>query len=243
MSRRRAVVTGGGTGIGRATAERLLATGTEVLLVGRRPDVLAATAAALGDGATWHAADLGDPDQVDALAARLDRLGVLVANAGASAARPGPGSAGQAEVWLATFRVNVLSTVLLAEAVLPLLTAQPGGRVVAVGSRAALTGGASPAYVAAKAALHGWVLSTAARVGPLGGTANLVAPGYTAGTELVAGRIPPDRHDALLRAIAAGRPGTTDEIAAAITFLASPDASYVNGQVLSVDGGVVPPGT
>jgi 3-oxoacyl-[acyl-carrier protein] reductase len=135
----------------------------------------------------------------------------------------------------------VLSAVLLTSALLPLVR-RPGGRVIIVGSRAAATGGASPAYVAAKAALSGWVLALAAQVGPEGITANVVAPGYTAGTELLTGRMPADRHERIVAGIAAGRPAEPEEVAAVIRFLASADASYVSGQVLSVDGGVRPAG-
>jgi len=146
-----------------------------------------------------------------------------------------------ADSWLEAYRANALSAVLLTAALEPLLP-HSGGRVVLVGCKAATTGGATPAYVAAKAALNGWVLSLAARLGPSRTTANVVAPGYTADTELVAGRIPPDRHAALLTGIAAGRPASSEEVAAMVRFLASPAAAYVNGQVLAVDGGVVPAG-
>lgn len=255
MSARRpvAVVSGGGTGIGRAAASGLLADGLDLVLLGRRLDVLEQTAKALGDSAPAMGrvsalrCDAGDPEDVERCAARIAAaypvVDVVVANAGAAAAK----LAADAELgevaasWLDAYRANVLSAVLLTTSLEPLL-ARPGGRVVLIGSRAASTGGATPAYVAAKAALNGWVLSLATRLGPEGITANVVAPGYTADTELVAGRIPPERHAALLSGIAAGRPARPEDVAAVVRFLAKESAAYVNGQVLTVDGGVVPTG-
>lgn len=250
--RRLAVVSGGGTGIGRACAAGLADDGFDVVLLGRRAHVLDDAAAELtgrpGAGTVTAArCDVADPADVTRWAATLGTSGggvdVVVNNAGAPARRTGPEAplAEVADAWQAAWRANVLSAVLLTTALVPLLT-RPGGRVVLIGSRAALTGGSTPAYVAAKAALQGWGLNLAATLGPEGVTANLIAPGYTAGTELVAGRIPPERHAALLAGTAAGRPGRPEEVAAAVRFLAGPAAGYVNGQVLGVDGGVRPPG-
>jgi 3-oxoacyl-[acyl-carrier protein] reductase len=223
-----------------------------VVLVGRRDDVLARAAAALGrrpgrGTVTAAPCDVSDPAAVGRWVAELrsvvDVVDVVVNNAGAPARRTRPDSPLQevAEAWLGAWRANVLSAVLLTTALTPLL-ARPGGRVILVGSRAATTGGSTPAYVAAKAALNGWVLSLAAALGPEGITANVVAPGYTEGTELLAGRIPAERHAALLAATAAGRAAQPEEVAAVVGFLAGASAAYVNGQVLGVDGGVRPAG-
>jgi len=169
------VVSGGGTGIGLAVAAGLRDDGLDVVLLGRRTEVLDRAVRSLDGKApgsvTALRCDAGDPDDVqrcaDALAERYPAVDVVVANAGAPASRPGA-SAFLAEVassWVDAYRANVLSAVLLTTAHEPLLP-QPGGRVVLVGSKAATTGGSTPAYVAAKAALNGWVLSLAARLGP-----------------------------------------------------------------------------
>ena len=246
-----AVVSGGGTGIGRATAAALAADGMDVVILGRRAEVLRTAAEGInqyrpaGSGElSWVRADVSDPAETvqaaEVIRERQPVIDVVVNNAGGSV-RSGAGLGELATAWLEAYRKNVISAVLLTSALLPLVR-RPGGRVIIVGSRAAATGGASPAYVAAKAALSGWVLSLAAQLGPEGITANVVAPGYTAGTELLTGRMPGERHERIVAGIAAGRPAQPEEIAAVIRFLASAEASYVSGQVLSVDGGVSPAG-
>jgi 3-oxoacyl-[acyl-carrier protein] reductase len=249
---RLAVVSGGGTGIGRAIAEALLADGDDVLILGRRPEVVAAAAedmnARAADGfgaASWLAADLAEPGDVRRVGHVVEvqgrKVGVIVANAGAPASRVEGDLEQAAAAWNSAFRANVLTAVLLVHALEPLL-ARPGGRVVLVGSQSAVTGGASDPYVAAKSALHGWVLSLAARLGPDGVTANLVSPGYTEGTELVSGRISTERHQALVARTALGRPASTAEIASVVGFVSAREASYLTGQVVAVDGGTLPAG-
>lgn len=158
-----------------------------------------------------------------------------------------PTCAGLADAWIATYRVNTVGAVLVTTALESMLP-RPGGRVVLVGSSAARTGGASPArtggaspaYVAAKAALEGYARSTAARLGPVGITVNVIAPGFTDGTELLAGRMSDERRARLLATITLGRAAEPDEIAGTITFLASSDAGYLTGEVVPVDGGHTP---
>jgi 3-oxoacyl-[acyl-carrier protein] reductase len=244
--RRTAVVSGGGTGIGLASAARLVAAEVEVLLTGRRADRLETAADDLRAqvaNAVVHTvvADVSTPEGAatvrDAAQRHLGGVDVVVANAGSPAPPPGDDLASLAESWTATFRGNTLSAVLLVAALDPLLRA-PGGRVVVIGSAAASRGNSTASYAAAKAALEAWVRRAANDLGPRGITINVVAPGYTAGTELVAGRISDERHALLVRAVSLERAAEADEIAAVVEFLASEGSSYVTGQTLTADGGL-----
>jgi 3-oxoacyl-[acyl-carrier protein] reductase len=144
-------------------------------------------------------------------------------------------------VWESTIRGNLMSAVLMTEALLPHVTS-PGGRIVIVGSFAAQFGNGSIAYSAAKSALQTYVVSLTRTQGPRGITCNVVAPGYTGDTELVIGRISEERHASLVSGIAAGRSASSQEIANVIDFLASPGASFVSGQTVTANGGVMFPG-
>jgi 3-oxoacyl-[acyl-carrier protein] reductase len=241
---RRAVVSGGGTGIGRAIAARLAADGCDVVIVGRRAEVLARTAGELNaelpaPRVSARAADLTEPDEVAELADGLAANGpvdVLVNNAGGNFGRGGPGLAGVAAEWEADLRGNVLPPVLLTTALRPVL-ARPGGRVVVLSSIAALRGPGS--YGGSKAALQAWALGLASQLAGDGVTVNVVAPGFVPDTEFWTGRLDDEAMATRLAQIPAGRAGTPAEVAAAVAYLAAPDAGWTTGQIVQVNGGTL----
>jgi len=162
---------------------------------------------------------------------------VLVNNAGGNFGGGGEDLAAVAAAWEADVRGNVLPSVLLTTALLPSL-ARPGGRVVVMSSIAALRGPGS--YGGAKAALHAWALGLATRVAADGITVNVVAPGFVPDTEFWAGRLSDELVADRVGQIPAGRPGTPGEVAAAVAYLAAPDAGWTTGQILQVNGGTLP---
>lgn len=240
MRMRSVLVSGGGTGIGRAVAAAFCARGDQVTILGRRADVLRATAKELGGRFPVRTVvvDLTDPaaleDVLDSLPERVD---VLVNNAGRRGSAPdGEGLRAVAEQWRRDLGDIVLPAVLLTAAVEPRLT-RPGGRIVTIGSIAALRGNGS--YGAGKAALHAWNLDLAHRLGRHGVTANVVVPGYVAGTEFFGA--PPDSVELERRAGQAlvQRVGLPEDVAAAVQFLASPEAGYISAEFLNCSGGTV----
>jgi 3-oxoacyl-[acyl-carrier protein] reductase len=245
MGDRLAVVSGGGTGMGAATAQALVEDGFDVLIVGRRSDVLSATAERINKqcdrpGAVRRvAADLTDPDHVArVVAAVADRpVDVVVNNAGGYLGGDTATLTGVAAHWRANLDANVLTAVLLTEALLPRVR-RPGGRIILISSIAAQRGGGG-AYSAAKAALHGWAYDLAGRLGPEQVTVNVVSPGYITDTEFFGDRMTADGHARRVAATLVGRAGEPYEIAAAIRYLAGPAAGFVTGQVLGVNGGSV----
>ena len=236
---RLAVVTGGGTGIGRATAGMLAGEGYDVLIVGRRPDVLADAVKWISPQATAVPADVADPAQipavVEAVAGRP--VDVLVNNAGAFVGGDDSTLDGVAAQWRATFDSNVLTAVLSTTALLPLLR-RPGGKIILTSSIAAQRGGGGP-YSAAKAALHGYMLDLATQLGADGVTANVIAPGYVVDSEFFDGRMTPEGHRSRVDATLLKRPGEPQDIAEAVRWLVGPGGGFVTGQIINVNGGSV----
>ncbi len=244
---RRIVITGAGSGLGRAVAHRLLEEQPSFALVGRRLSALEETAALLREAdpaidVTVHSADLTDPVAVANAAAEITTgpaVDVLVLNAGGNfGVSGGSGLAAVAEAWRADFDGNVLTTVLLAHALRDHIAA-PGGRIVAMSSVAGIRG--SGAYGAAKAAVNAWVWSEASRLATTGVTVNAVAPGFVPETDFWHDRIEADPGivDDRVGQIPMGRPGTPQEVAEAVAYLASPEAGWTTGQILQVNGGTV----
>jgi 3-oxoacyl-[acyl-carrier protein] reductase len=239
-----AIVSGGGTGIGRAIARALAANGEQVRILGRRGPVLEEAAASINaevgeERVAALAIDLTDPVAVAALPERLEgRVRAVVANAGGTGPpRPSDDLAGVAAELRASFDANVLTAVLLTEALLPRL-ARPGGRVVLMSSIAAQRGGGR-GYAPSKAALHGYAYTLASELGREGITVNAVAPGFVEDTEFFGTTMTAERRDALVGTTMVGRAGRPEDVAAAVSYLVAPAAGYVTGQVLSVNGGAV----
>ncbi|WP_419996454.1 SDR family NAD(P)-dependent oxidoreductase [Streptomyces boninensis] len=239
------VISGGGTGIGLAAAELFAQGGDTPVLIGRRADVLERAAGKV-PGAVVCAADLAEPAGARRVAAfveeRFGSVDVVVNSAGGNGLlEPAAGAEGAdpldvvAHDWATNFRINVLTAALLTEA----LKAQiaDGGSVLFLSSIAAYRGSGSGAYAAAKAALHPYAHDLARQLGPRRITVNLVAPGYTEGTEFFGDGIPEERRQQRIGETVTGRAGSTADIAETLRWLASPAAQHVTSQVIQVNGG------
>lgn len=230
------VVTGGGTGIGKAIAARFARDGAQTITTGRRLEVLEQAVDEIGGDVRAHCFDASQPDQVARFADEVGEVDVLVNNAGGNTDfdRQAPnGLADTAAAWRSNFEANVVSAVLMTTALRPAM--RPGGAIITIGSIAADKGAGS--YGAAKAAVASWNVDLAREVGPAGITANVVSPGYIAETEFFRDVLTGDRKRALIAATMTGRAGAPDDIAAMVTFLASGQARQITGQVFAVNGG------
>ncbi|MGN8026824.1 SDR family NAD(P)-dependent oxidoreductase [Microbacterium sp. 22242] len=237
-----AVISGGGSGIGLASALRLARDGFDITILGRREGVLREAAERIrtqspAAQARTVVADLQDPAAVERAAAEIEgAVDVLLNNAGGNVLDRGEGLAGIAANYDANFRLNVLTAVLLTEALLPRIT-RPGGRIISISSIAALRG--ANGYGAAKAAIHGWMMGLAADLAADGVTVNAIAPGYVPDTGFWDGRRTPEIVASRLAQVPMNRPGTPDEVAGAVSYLAGPDGGWTTGQIVQVNGGAL----
>lgn len=234
------VITGAGSGIGRATAQTVARPDTSLVLVGRRRAALEATAAELPDGTPVRivVADLATPEGAADLASAtigLHLTGLALLAGGLEGESDLPGLAGIAESWIGSYRANVLTAVLAVEALKPQLA--DGASIVATSSIAAATGGGS--YGAAKAALTPWMRDLARTLGPRNITANLIAPGFTEDTEFFGTAMTSARRQRLIDATMSKRAGIPEDVAATIAFLLSPVSRHITGQVIHINGGAL----
>jgi meso-butanediol dehydrogenase / (S,S)-butanediol dehydrogenase / diacetyl reductase len=240
-----ALVTGGAGAIGRATARRLLADGYRVAICSRAEAGVAHALAELaaGEYAVGIVGDLAEPDEarrvVDEAAARLGGLSVLI-NAHGIQGRIGTIDALEAADWMESLQTNLLAPIATSTAAIEHMTAGGGGSIVNVASIDALRVEVGvAAYGVAKAALLAFTQYAAAELADARIRVNAVAPGWVRTpmtTEII--RNAGVEHG-MWANNALGRPAEPDELAAAITFLASPQASYVTGETLVADGGQV----
>lgn len=239
------VVTGGTAGIGLATAHEVVAEGGRVVVNGRDRDRLATAVAQLGqDVAVGVPGDITDPATVAALVdvplERWSRIDAVVNNAGG-----GIGARHLEDVddedLRACLAVNLDAVFAVTRAVVPVLRDRGGGRVVNVTSLAGRDVGrfSGPQYAAAKAAVHGLTRHLSVQLARDGINVNAVAPGYVATDRAnrMYADLPAADQQAILDGTPLGRPGTPREIARAIVFLASSDASFITGATLDVNGG------
>jgi len=239
LSGQTALVTGASGGIGGAVARALHSQGAQVMVAGTRRDALGTLAAELGERAHIGLADLANPAAADRLVRdaekAMGRVDILVNNAGVT--RDALALRMDDESWRIVVEVNLTAAFRLMRAALRGMIRRRHGRVIGVTSVVAITGNAGQAnYAAAKAAMIGMSKSVAAEIGGRGITVNCIAPGAiaTAMTE----KLTAEQRARLLGAIPAGRFGAPDDVAAAVIFLASPEASYITGQTLHVNGGM-----
>jgi 3-oxoacyl-[acyl-carrier protein] reductase len=243
VTERVALVTGASRGIGRAAAVTLAADGRAVACgygsddAGAKETVRAIEDA--GGTAAAFQADVSDPDEVtamvEAVAAELGRPTIVVANAGTL--RDGLTVRYARSDWDRILAVNLSGAFATVQATLPHMMKARWGRIVVVSSVVAVRGNpGQAAYAASKAGMLGMMRAIAKEYASRGITANAVLPGLV-DTELTTGMNEQAR-SALAEAIPLGRTGTPEEVAAAIRFLASDEAGYVNGATVTVDGGL-----
>ena len=240
LAGRVALVTGAARGLGRATAERLLAAGARVALNVHRPEQAAALSRALGDDVLVRAGDVAGGHTVrDLVAEALDRFGrldILVNNA--AAAWSTRFEQITEEEWRRALDVNLTAAFLCTQAAVPAMKAQAYGRVINLSSTAGKSvstlGGAH--YTASKAGLLGLTRAAAKELGPFGITVNAVCPGLI-DTELTREHATPEDLASYARSFPIQRLGTATEVADLICFLASEQAGYITGASLDINGG------
>lgn len=239
LTGKNALVTGASGGIGAAIAQTLHASGATVALSGTRVEPLQALADALGDRAHVVPCNLSDAEAVTALpkqaAEAMGAVDILVNNAGIT--RDNLFMRMSDDEWSSVLEVNLTSTMRLCKGVIRGMMKSRWGRIVNISSVVGATGNPGQAnYAASKAGMVGMSKSIAYEVASRGITVNCVAPGFI--TTAMTDKLTDDQKTGILGQVPAGRMGDADEIAAAVLYLSSPEAAYVTGTTLHVNGGM-----
>jgi len=239
LTGRTALITGASGGIGGAVARALHAQGAQVALTGRNAAALNALAASLAERAHVIEGDLSEAGAADRIIKtaeeRMARVDILVNNAGFT--RDQLFVRMKDEDWESVLDVNLGAAFRLSRAALRGMMRARWGRIISITSIVGTTGNPGQAnYVASKAALTGMSKSLAAEVATRNVTVNCVAPGFI--VTAMTNALQPEQRDKLMAAIPSGRVGTPEDVAACVAFLAAPEAGYVTGQTIHVNGGM-----
>jgi 3-oxoacyl-[acyl-carrier protein] reductase len=240
LSGKVALITGGARGIGRATAQAFAAEGARVIVADVDAEAAEATARALGGGAIGLAIDVADPASVKSVVAtalsRTERIDVLVNNAGIT--RDASLLKTSDEAWDSVIAVNLSGTFYMTREVAAHMVARGSGAIINASSVVGVYGNFGQSnYVATKSGVIGMTRVWARELGRKGVRVNCIAPGFIA-TDMTA-KMPEDVLEGMKKKTPLGRLGAPEDVARAYVFLASDEASFINGQVLGVDGGLV----
>ena len=234
-----ALITGASGGIGAEIAKALHAQGAEVVLHGTRQAKLDELAAQLGERAHVVTANLSDRADVEGLFAKAceftGAVNILVNNAGIT--RDNLAMRMKDEEWDDVLSVNMTATMILCRSALRSMMKARWGRIVSISSIVGATGNPGQAnYAASKAGMVGFSKALAAEVASRGITVNMIAPGFIATPMTDA--LTDEQKTNLLRNVPAGKLGQADEVAAAVSFLASQEAGYITGETMHINGGM-----
>ena len=238
-----ALVTGGSRGIGRTIAIRLAMEGASVAVCSRNASSAAETAdaiTAVGVPSLSSGVDVAEADQVQGFVKQtineFGALDILVNNAGI--ARDNLTLRLKEEDWDAVLDTNLKGAFLCSKAVVRAMMKARQGRIINISSVVGITGNAGqPNYAASKAGLHGFTKSLAREVASRNITVNAVAPGLVPDTDMTSG-LQDEAVEHLLEQVPLGRAGSAEDVANAVVFLASDEAAYITGHILTVDGGM-----
>jgi 2-deoxy-D-gluconate 3-dehydrogenase len=241
LAGKKALVTGSSKGIGAAIAQALAYAGADIVLLGRTAESLEATKSSIvniGRKVEIVLCDVSSPEAIKEVFANIAEMNVdiLINNAGSISRAP----AAETEIddWHRIIDTNLNSVFQISQACGRAMIAKGSGTIINIASLLSFQGGINvPAYTASKHGVAGVTKALANEWGSRGVTVNAIAPGYISTDNTAALRADADRNASILARIPIGRWGNPDDIASVAVFLASPAARYINGEVLTVDGG------